>query len=115
MEVPLSRRCFACLCEAVLERTPCPGIILFRDGCEGNRWLDLCCQMPGPTCLPLQLCWYAVRETSVVPRVSFHCITSVREVIDFTFKAMQNRSQGINVAQKSHKIWLLPCSGPWSD
>ncbi|RNF02285.1 uncharacterized protein Tco025E_08424 [Trypanosoma conorhini] len=92
---------FACFCEAVMERTPGWKLFVSFVEREGGRWLDLSYQMPGPTSLPLHLRRYAVREITALPRASFHCITSVREVIDFSLKVMRNRPPRKSAVQKT--------------
>ncbi|RNC31623.1 hypothetical protein TcCL_Unassigned05846 [Trypanosoma cruzi] len=95
---------FACFCQAALEQIPHLRILVSFVEREGNHWLDLIYQMSGPTSLPLRLRRYAVQEVSLLSHAFFHCVSSVRDMIDLTFKAMQNCPQRSNTVQKEDSL-----------
>ncbi|KAF8302969.1 hypothetical protein TcYC6_0045410 [Trypanosoma cruzi] len=95
---------FACFCQAALEQIPHLRILVSFVEREENHWLDLIYQMSGPTSLPLRLRRYAVQEVSVLSHAFFHCVSSVGDMIDLTFKAMQNCPQRSNTVQKEDSL-----------
>ncbi|EKF39073.1 hypothetical protein MOQ_000704 [Trypanosoma cruzi marinkellei] len=105
---------FACFCQAALEQIPHLRIFVSFVEREGNHWLDLIYQISVPTSSPLRLRRHAVQEVSCLSHAFFHCVSSVRDMLDLTYKAMQNCPQRNDNVQKEDSLVIqligVPCN-----
>ncbi|ORC83892.1 uncharacterized protein TM35_000541160 [Trypanosoma theileri] len=81
----------ACFCESLLVEEPHDSVFISFTERSANSWMDLVYRMPGPTSMPLHLRRYAVRELTLFSQTSFHTVNSMRDVMELSVKAIQNR------------------------
>ncbi|KAH9586722.1 hypothetical protein LSM04_008061 [Trypanosoma melophagium] len=91
-------------CESVLVEKPHTAVFISFTERDGNSWMDLLYQMPGPTSMPSHLRRYGVRELTLFSQASFHSVNSMREVMELSAKAIQNRPKRNYSSTTSHLL-----------